>query len=130
MLFDQKTDREGLCQKKDINSLHDVGDPLAVHSVLITITYSETKNSIPFYLLGMAWNREIVFVVSFLDEIFLYRTREGLFLRFLHIWYAFDNRIVTLLALMNGFSVCVSKSNKILQQIVHTYLRYLPTSAF
>ena len=49
-----------------------------------------------FYLLGMAWNREIVFVVSFLDEIFLYRTREGLFLRFLHIWYAFDNRIVTL----------------------------------
>ena len=47
LLFDQKTDREGLCQKKDINSLHDVGDPLAVHSVLITITYSETKNSIP-----------------------------------------------------------------------------------
>ena len=34
LLFDQKTDREGLCQKKDINSLHDVGDPPAVHSVL------------------------------------------------------------------------------------------------
>ena len=55
LLFDQKTDREGLCQKKDINSLHDVGDPLAVHSVLITITYySETKNPIPFYPLRMA----------------------------------------------------------------------------
>ena len=56
LLFDQKTDRERLCQKKDINSLHDVGDPLAVHSVLITITYSETKNPIPIYPLRMAWN--------------------------------------------------------------------------
>ena len=42
LLLDQKTDRENLCQKKAINSLHDVGGPLVVHSVLITITYSET----------------------------------------------------------------------------------------